>query len=46
LPPHITFEQACAFAESMLKGDTGTSGMIRQSTREVLATFLPGHKDK
>ncbi|MGA9421109.1 MAG: thiamine pyrophosphate-requiring protein [Rhodanobacteraceae bacterium] len=45
LPPHITFAQATAFAESMLKGDTDAPGMIRQSAREVLATLLPGHKD-
>lgn len=42
LPPHITFEQAIAFSESMFKGDSGTTGMIKQSAREVLATYLPG----
>jgi pyruvate dehydrogenase (quinone) len=45
LPPHISFKQACAFAESMLKGDEDTVGMIKQSTREVLATWFPGHQD-
>src|SRR6185437_9770952 len=35
LPPHITFKQAVAFSESMLKGDSDTAGMIRSSTREV-----------
>jgi pyruvate dehydrogenase (quinone) len=46
LPPHITFKEATAFAESMLKGDSDTAGMIVQSTREVLATLLPGHKER
>ncbi|HXS74411.1 MAG TPA: thiamine pyrophosphate-requiring protein [Rhodanobacteraceae bacterium] len=45
LPPHITFKQAKAFAESMLKGDSGTRGMLRESTRETLASFFTGHKD-
>lgn len=45
LPPHITFKQAIAFTESMLKGDSGTTGMIRQSTRETLATIFPGARD-
>lgn len=46
LPPHITFEQATAFARSMLAGDTDTGGMIKQSAKEVLATFLPGHRER
>ena len=45
LPPHITFKQATAFAEAMLKGDSGTRGMLRQSAREVLASWLPGGKE-
>ena len=45
LPPHITLKQARAFAESMLKGDTDAGGMIRQSAREVLASWFPGRKD-
>jgi hypothetical protein len=28
----------------MLKGDTGTEGMLRQSTRETWASLFPGHK--
>src|SRR6185437_1232147 len=43
LPPHITFKQAKAFAESMLKGDTGTNAMLRESARETWATLFPGH---
>jgi pyruvate dehydrogenase (quinone) len=42
LPPHITFEQARAFAYSMFEGDSGRRGMLRQSAREALATLFPG----
>ncbi|HEX5352851.1 MAG TPA: thiamine pyrophosphate-requiring protein [Rhodanobacteraceae bacterium] len=41
LPPHITFEQAKAFARSMYKGDTGRRGMLRQSAREAIASVFP-----
>jgi pyruvate dehydrogenase (quinone) len=44
LPPHITFKQAKAFADSMLKGDTGTNAMLRESARETWATLFPGHR--
>lgn len=42
LPPHITFEQAKLFLASMLKGDTDTRGMIRQSFKELVDSLLPG----
>jgi hypothetical protein len=29
----------------MLKGDPDTGGMLKETTREVLASLLPGHKD-
>src|SRR5579885_2123870 len=45
LPPHITLKQAKAFAESMLKGDSGTRGMLRESARETMATLFPGSSD-
>jgi pyruvate dehydrogenase (quinone) len=44
LPPHITFKQAKAFAESMLKGDTGTPAIIKESAREMMASIFPGKK--
>jgi pyruvate dehydrogenase (quinone) len=44
LPPHITFEEAKNFMESMIKGDPDTPGMIRGAFKEAMATFLP-HKD-
>jgi pyruvate dehydrogenase (quinone) len=44
LPPHITFEEAKNFMESMIKGDPDAPGMIRGAFKEAMATFLP-HKD-
>jgi pyruvate dehydrogenase (quinone) len=44
LPPHITLKQAKAFAESMLKGDTGTPAIIKESAREMMASIFPGRK--
>jgi pyruvate dehydrogenase (quinone) len=40
LPPHITLEQAQAFASAVLHGDVGASGMVRQSLRQKLAGIL------
>ncbi len=34
LPPHITFEQAVNFAQSVVHGDSGRRGMIAQSLRQ------------
>jgi pyruvate dehydrogenase (quinone) len=44
LPPHITFKQAKAFVESMLKGDSKTPAIIRESAREMMASIFPGSK--
>jgi pyruvate dehydrogenase (quinone) len=41
LPPHITLEQAKAFATAMLHGDEDTMGMIRQSAKQILDSVLP-----
>ncbi len=41
LPPHITFEQAQHFVESMAKGDPRARGMIRQSFRDMVESFIP-----
>ncbi|HEX9101958.1 MAG TPA: thiamine pyrophosphate-requiring protein [Polyangia bacterium] len=35
LPPHITFEEARAFASSLLKGDPHERGVIRQAFRDL-----------
>jgi pyruvate dehydrogenase (quinone) len=37
LPPHVTFKQARAFAESILKGDPDRAGILRQSVKELFA---------
>jgi pyruvate dehydrogenase (quinone) len=43
LPPHITFEQAEAFAKSVAKDpESGLAGAI-ESIREKALEFLPGH---
>ena len=43
LPPHITLEQAKAFASSVMRGDPGRGRMIAQSIRQKLPELLP-HK--
>ena len=42
LPPHITFEQAVSFAESVAHGDSGRRGMITQSLRQAAHGLVPG----
>jgi len=44
LPPHITLEQAKAFATSVWKGDADALGYIKQSFKQVVDTYLPGKK--
>jgi len=41
LPPHITFKQAAALGSSLLKGDPGWRGVVRQTYREMLASWKP-----
>jgi pyruvate dehydrogenase (quinone) len=41
LPPHITLEQAKAFASAVLHGDEGGRRMIAQSIRQKLPEILP-----
>ncbi|WP_299820609.1 thiamine pyrophosphate-requiring protein [uncultured Jannaschia sp.] len=45
LPPHIKFEQAKAYMSTIVKGDPAQGHMIRDSARQVLASFLPGGRD-
>ena len=45
LPPHITLEQAKAFATSMLHGDEDTGGMLMASAKQILAGILPGSSE-
>ena len=44
LPPHITFEQAKKFTESMIKGEPHLSHMIKQTFKEAIEGFLPHKK--
>lgn len=44
LPPHISFKQAKAFASSMIKGDTDTWDMIKQSWKDVVENYIPHKK--
>jgi pyruvate dehydrogenase (quinone) len=41
LPPHITLKQAAALGSSLLKGDPGWRGVVRQTYREMLASWKP-----
>jgi pyruvate dehydrogenase (quinone) len=45
LPPHITFDQAVHFAESLAKGGDHRGTVIVNSARQVLASLLPGKKE-
>jgi pyruvate dehydrogenase (quinone) len=40
LPPHITFEQAKAFAQAVIK-DPGRWEMLKHSAKEVVESYLP-----
>ncbi|HVX32918.1 MAG TPA: thiamine pyrophosphate-requiring protein [Solirubrobacterales bacterium] len=42
LPPHITIEQAKAFASALFGGDPASGRMIAQSLRQKVAEALPG----
>ncbi len=41
LPPHITFEQAKAYASTLLKGDPDQVGIVTQTLKQVADTILP-----
>lgn len=41
LPPHITFEQAYAFAKAMFKGDPDQLGVLTQTLKDRAQSFLP-----
>jgi pyruvate dehydrogenase (quinone) len=43
LPPHITFDQAKAYAQAIIKGDSGGWDMVKQSMKEMVESYLP-HK--
>jgi pyruvate dehydrogenase (quinone) len=41
LPPHISWEQAMAFATSVLKGDAEALGFIKQTIKDAAPGYLP-----
>jgi pyruvate dehydrogenase (quinone) len=41
LPPHVTFEQAKHFTETLLRGDPNEAGIIKQTLKGALAGILP-----
>lgn len=46
LPPHITLEQARMFASSIVKGDPNAGGVIKQSVKDLVESFIPHKGDK
>ena len=42
LPPHITLAQAKTFASTLWQGDPNQDGILRQATKQVLGSILPG----
>ena len=44
LPPHITFDEAKKFTESMVKGDPRLGHMIKQTFKEAIEAFIPHKK--
>jgi pyruvate dehydrogenase (quinone) len=44
LPPHISVEQAKAFATSVLRGDANALGFLKQTLKDVVSTVLPRRK--
>ena len=41
LPPHITWDQAKAFASSVWKGDAEALGFIRQTIKDAVESYVP-----
>ncbi|NKI45275.1 thiamine pyrophosphate-requiring protein [Streptomyces physcomitrii] len=46
IPPHATFDQIEAAAESVLKGDSDTAGMLRQGIKAKVQEMLPGSRHR
>jgi pyruvate dehydrogenase (quinone) len=42
LPPHISLEQARAFARAVLKGDAGAWDFVRQTLKKKVRELIPG----
>ncbi|ANS69163.1 thiamine pyrophosphate protein [Streptomyces lincolnensis] len=46
IPPHATWEQMEATAESILKGDADRASMVKQGFKAKVQEFLPGREKK
>jgi pyruvate dehydrogenase (quinone) len=46
LPPHITLQQAKAFATTLFEGDPNERSIIVDTAKQVLGAVLPGHRDE
>lgn len=46
LPPHITMQQAKAFATTLMKGDPDEGNVIVDTAKQVIGAVLPGHHRK
>ena len=40
LPPHITFKQAKGYMSSLMKGDPNEIGIIGQSAKQLLKSYI------
>lgn len=45
LPPHISFDQAMKFSQTLFKGDPREGGVLAGTARQILASILPGDKE-
>ena len=45
LPPHINFEQAKAYMSTLFQGDPNEMGIINQSAKQMMSTYLSRLKD-
>jgi len=45
LPPHITFEQAKNFMETIIRGDPNEAGIVKQAIKGMVQSLIP-HSDK
>jgi pyruvate dehydrogenase (quinone) len=46
LPPHIKPEQAVAYMSAVLKGDPNAARMVRQSFKDMIASYLPRRRKR
>jgi pyruvate dehydrogenase (quinone) len=44
IPPHATFEQVKAAAESVLKGDPDAFALVTEGIKTKLQEFVPGRR--